>query len=202
MAAATLMPGFSGTTMPGWIVDALAAGMGSVCIYGTNVVSPGQLKALLGQLRDSSDTVLLTMDEEGGDVTRLHYLTGPNQPGNAVLGRINDEATTAAAAADSIPVTRFGRLPISCGPRNARSWLLNAVGHVRQRTSTRSGPPAASPVPWANYWLRPASQDLLSEAPDRWMLATGPRPRTPARPLVRAHAPTKWKTQPRTRYAL
>lgn len=98
LAAATLMPGFSGTTMPGWIAEALAAGVGSVCIYGTNIVSPSQLESLLGQLRGASDTVLLSLDEEGGDVTRLHYLTGSNQPGNAVLGRIDDEATTAAAA--------------------------------------------------------------------------------------------------------
>ncbi|MFF5793589.1 glycoside hydrolase family 3 N-terminal domain-containing protein [Paeniglutamicibacter sp. NPDC012692] len=99
LAAGTLMPGFTGTTMPDWIGSALDAGLGSVCIYGTNLTSPGQLADLMGRLRAASPTVLLTLDEEGGDVTRLHYLTGSNQPGNAVLGRINDPATTAASAA-------------------------------------------------------------------------------------------------------
>lgn len=98
LAAGTLMPGFTGTSMPAWIGSALDAGLGSVCIYGTNLSSPTQLASLMGQLRAASTTVLLTLDEEGGDVTRLHYLTGSNQPGNAVLGRIDDPATTAASA--------------------------------------------------------------------------------------------------------
>jgi beta-N-acetylhexosaminidase len=99
LAAATLMPGFTGTRMLGWSADALAAGMGSVCIYGTNLASPAQLATLAAQLRAASPTVLLALDEEGGDVTRLHYLTGSNQPGNAVLGRIDDTAATEASAA-------------------------------------------------------------------------------------------------------
>lgn len=99
LAAGTLMPGFQGTEMPAWIGNALSEGLGSVCIYGTNLTSPAQLATLMGQLRAASDSVLLTLDEEGGDVTRLHYLTGSNQPGNAVLGRIDDPATTAASAA-------------------------------------------------------------------------------------------------------
>lgn len=110
LAAGTLMPGFQGTNMPEWIGEALLQGLGSVCIYGTNLSSPAQLATLMGQLRAVSDSVLLTLDEEGGDVTRLHYLTGSNQPGNAVLGRIDDPATTAAAAAaiaDELAVLGF-----------------------------------------------------------------------------------------------
>lgn len=99
LAAGTLMPGFQGLVMPDWIAAALKAGLGSVCIYGTNLASPTQLAALMGQLRAVSSSVLLTLDEEGGDVTRLHYLTGSDQPGNAVLGRIDDPATTASSAA-------------------------------------------------------------------------------------------------------
>ncbi|PQZ91143.1 glycoside hydrolase [Arthrobacter sp. MYb227] len=99
LAAGTLMPGFQGMVMPNWIATALKAGLGSVCIYGTNLSSPAQLATLMGQLRAVSSSVLLTLDEEGGDVTRLHYLTGSNQPGNAVLGRIDDPATTASSAA-------------------------------------------------------------------------------------------------------
>ncbi len=99
LAAATLMPGFTGTSMPGWIADALAEGVGSVCIYGTNISCPVQLAALMKELRAASPSVLLTLDEEGGDVTRLHYLTGSNQPGNAVLGRLDSPTTTSACAA-------------------------------------------------------------------------------------------------------
>jgi beta-N-acetylhexosaminidase len=43
--------------------------------------------------------VLLAVDEEGGDVTRLHYPSGSTSVGNAVLGRLDDEATTRSVAA-------------------------------------------------------------------------------------------------------
>lgn len=99
LAAGTLMPGFSGTTTPAWVARALDSGLASVALYGTNLESPGQLRALCADLRSLSPSLLLAVDEEGGDVTRLHYLTGSDQPGNAVLGRINDTELTAASAA-------------------------------------------------------------------------------------------------------
>src|SRR6476659_4950013 len=43
--------------------------------------------------------VLLAVDEEGGDVTRLHYPAVSTAVGNAVLGRLDDPATTRAVAA-------------------------------------------------------------------------------------------------------
>ena len=43
--------------------------------------------------------VLLAVDEEGGDVTRLHYPAGSTAVGNAVLGRLDDPSTTRAVAA-------------------------------------------------------------------------------------------------------
>ncbi|RZU62680.1 beta-N-acetylhexosaminidase [Zhihengliuella halotolerans] len=99
LAAGTLMPGFRGTRVPDWIISALDSGLASVCIYGPNIASPEQLTGLMRQLRAASPSALLTLDEEGGDVTRLHYLTGSDQPGNAVLGRLDDESVTTAAAA-------------------------------------------------------------------------------------------------------
>ena len=99
LAAGTLMPGFQGTTVPAWIEAALADGLASVCLYGANLQDPAQLASLMGRLRELSGTALYTLDEEGGDVTRLHYLTGSPQPGNAVLGRLDDLALTSASAA-------------------------------------------------------------------------------------------------------
>nr|WP_231366320.1 glycoside hydrolase family 3 N-terminal domain-containing protein [Zhihengliuella flava] len=93
------MPGFQGTTAPAWVLSALDEGLASVCIYGPNIASPAQVTELMGALRAAAPQALFTLDEEGGDVTRLHYLTGSNQPGNAVLGRLNDPATTASSAA-------------------------------------------------------------------------------------------------------
>ncbi|MGM7776886.1 glycoside hydrolase family 3 protein [Arthrobacter sp. KNU-44] len=98
LAAGTLMPGFTGIAVPVWILDAYDAGLAAVCLYGTNVASPVQLRELCAGLRAHSPNTLIAVDEEGGDVTRLHYLTGSPQPGNAVLGRLDDIELTAASA--------------------------------------------------------------------------------------------------------
>ncbi|WP_324275572.1 glycoside hydrolase family 3 protein [Blastococcus brunescens] len=41
----------------------------------------------------------MALDEEGGDVTRLEYLTGSSYPGNLALGVVDDPAVTEAVAA-------------------------------------------------------------------------------------------------------
>jgi len=97
--AATLQPGFPGTSVPEWLVRAHAAGLVSVCLYGDNVPVGGGLGAVCAQLHDRMPGVLLAVDEEGGDVTRLHYPRGSTAVGNAVLGRLDDPATTRAVAA-------------------------------------------------------------------------------------------------------
>jgi beta-N-acetylhexosaminidase len=99
LAACTLMPGFVGTTVPGWLLDALDDGLGSVCIYGPNVEDLDQLRVLCDDLHRRSGSVVLAVDEEGGDVTRLHYRTGSPCVGNAVLGRLDDLDATRAEAA-------------------------------------------------------------------------------------------------------
>lgn len=91
---ATLMPGFSGTVAPDWMLDALRDGLQAVCLYGNNVRDRDQLAALGRALRGAAPTALIAIDEEGGDVTRLHYAEGAPYPGAAVLGRIDDPAYT------------------------------------------------------------------------------------------------------------
>ena len=90
----TLMPGFVGTTVPDWIVREYAAGLASVCLYGANLADAEQFSRLCSDLRGAGPDLVLAIDEEGGDVTRLHYLTGSPQPGNAILGRLDDEEIT------------------------------------------------------------------------------------------------------------
>src|SRR6478736_1442230 len=99
LTVGTLMPGFVGTTVPAWIEREYAAGLASVCLYGANVVDPDQLAQLCGSLRSVAPDVIVAVDEEGGDVTRLHYPTGSTQPGNALLGRLDDTALTRDSAA-------------------------------------------------------------------------------------------------------
>lgn len=99
LVAGTLMPGFTGTSLPDWVRREHAAGLRAVCLYGANVAGPQQLAALCGQLRSELAGCLVAVDEEGGDVTRLHYPEGSNQPGNAVLGRLDDIALTRSCGA-------------------------------------------------------------------------------------------------------
>lgn len=97
--AATLQPGFVGTRVPAWLERAAAGGLVSVCLYGTNADPDEGLLPVCRALRRRMPGVLLATDEEGGDVTRLHYPGGSTAVGNGVLGRVDDVATTRAAAA-------------------------------------------------------------------------------------------------------
>lgn len=97
--AATLLPGFSGTTLPDWLSERLANGLGGVCVFGPNIVDAAQLRALTDDVRRANPNAVIAIDEEGGDVTRLHYSEGSPYPGNAVLGRIDDTDLTSRVAA-------------------------------------------------------------------------------------------------------
>ncbi|MBM6404893.1 hypothetical protein JQN72_11635 [Phycicoccus sp. CSK15P-2] len=96
---ATLQPGFAGTQVPDWLVAARDDGLRSVCLYGHNVGPHGGVEEVCASLRETLPGVLVAADEEGGDVTRVHYPQGSTAVGNAVLGRIDDPAVTRAAAA-------------------------------------------------------------------------------------------------------
>jgi len=92
---AVLLPGFVGTTLPEWVAERLRGGLAGVCLYGQNVESLAQLASLVRQIREARPDALIAIDEEGGDVTRLHYVDGSPYPGAALLGRIDDVELTA-----------------------------------------------------------------------------------------------------------
>lgn len=93
-ARATLLPGFVGTTLPDWLAARLRDGLAGVCIFGGNIESREQLRALTDAIREANPDSLIAIDEEGGDVTRLYYAQGAPYPGNALLGRIDDTDLT------------------------------------------------------------------------------------------------------------
>lgn len=97
-ALGTLLPGFEGTTLPEWIERMLREGLAGVCLFGENIVDGAQLRALTAAITAANPFALIAIDEEGGDVTRLHYDRGSPYPGNALLGRIDDEEATRAVA--------------------------------------------------------------------------------------------------------
>lgn len=96
---ATLMPGFHGPELPGWLAAELADGLGAVCLFGSNLVSPAQVRELTGAIHATNPDAVVATDEEGGDVTRLHHRTGSPYPSMAYLGHVDDESLTEAVAA-------------------------------------------------------------------------------------------------------
>lgn len=97
LAARTLLVGFDGQSPPPWVVAA-AGGLGGVVLYGDNIRGDGDAARIAAEVHEHG-AALLAVDEEGGDVTRLHYATGSPTPGNYVLGAADDVAATRSVAA-------------------------------------------------------------------------------------------------------
>jgi beta-N-acetylhexosaminidase len=93
-ALGVLLPGFEGSTLPGWLRARLADGLAGVFLFATHIASPAQLRELTAAIRDANPNAVIAVDEEGGDVTRLHQRAGSPYPGNAILGRIDDVELT------------------------------------------------------------------------------------------------------------
>ncbi|MER7190115.1 glycoside hydrolase family 3 protein [Streptomyces flaveolus] len=108
-ALTVLQPGFTGTTAPDWVLRRIGEGLASVGLFGRNIASDEQLAALTAQLRAEREDVLVAIDEEGGDVTRLEVRTGSSFPGNLALGAVDDVGLTRQVAAE------LGRRLAACG---------------------------------------------------------------------------------------
>ncbi|MGW0767357.1 glycoside hydrolase family 3 protein [Streptomyces sp. NPDC002676] len=108
-ALAVLQPGFDGTTAPDWVRRRLGEGLASVALFGRNVVTEDQVAALTAQLRAERDDLLVAIDEESGDVTRLEVRTGSSFPGNHALGAVDDPDLTRGVARE------LGRRLAACG---------------------------------------------------------------------------------------
>jgi len=91
-AAACLFPGFDGLTAPDWV---RRGGFGGVVLFARNIRDPEQLAELTSSLPE----LLVAVDEEGGDVTRLEASAGSSFPGNLALGAVDDVALTRRVAA-------------------------------------------------------------------------------------------------------
>ncbi|WBB52179.1 glycoside hydrolase family 3 N-terminal domain-containing protein [Verrucosispora sp. WMMD573] len=100
LAAAVLQPGFVGTVPPAWICRWLGEGLGSVVLFSRNVVDPAQVAELTAALRAERPDVIVAIDEEAGDVTRIESGRGSSRPGNLALGAVDDPALTEQVARD------------------------------------------------------------------------------------------------------
>jgi beta-N-acetylhexosaminidase len=96
LARASLVVSFPGSAPPRWLLAELERGLGGVTLFAINGNVPGtaELAELTAALRKAGDDPVITIDEEGGDVTRLAHTTGSPYPGNAALGAVDDPELT------------------------------------------------------------------------------------------------------------
>jgi beta-N-acetylhexosaminidase len=98
LANACLFPGFAGLEAPDWVRRELGQGLGGVVLFSRNVRDRDQLAGLTAALRGERADVLVAVDEEGGDVTRLELAAGSSYPGSWALGVVDDVELTRQVA--------------------------------------------------------------------------------------------------------
>lgn len=98
-ARGVLLAGFAGARVPMWVAEELGRGLGGICLYGNNIHPDTDLTDLARQVRRLAPDAVLAIDEEGGDVTRLHTAHGSPYAGPSVLGRLDCPSVTEEVAA-------------------------------------------------------------------------------------------------------
>ena len=76
LALGCMLPGFEGVEPPDWLRRRIADGLGGVVLFGRNVQGPEQLRRLTDALHAERADLVIAIDEEGGEVTRLEARTG------------------------------------------------------------------------------------------------------------------------------
>ncbi|OCI29783.1 glycoside hydrolase family 3 N-terminal domain-containing protein [Oerskovia enterophila] len=85
-----LLPGFTGTDAPAWLLSACEEGLAGVIYFAYNTPDVATTARLSASLHEAAPDLLIAIDEEGGDVSRLEAATGSSIPGAAALGVIDD----------------------------------------------------------------------------------------------------------------
>ncbi len=100
LADTVVLPGFEGKSPPDWIRRRLGDGLTGVVLFSRNIATPSQVADLTAALRAENPQVLVGIDEESGEVTRLEAVAGSTRPGSFALGVVDDTALTEELAAD------------------------------------------------------------------------------------------------------
>lgn len=109
LALGAMMPTFEGYEAPEWLLELIREGLGAVALFARNIGTPEQLSALVASLRQVRPDLIIAIDEEAGDVTRLYHAIGSPFPGNRVLGQAGDlDLTRAVGRGVGRELARFG----------------------------------------------------------------------------------------------
>ena len=97
LALQVLLPGFAGTTLPDDYRALLEQGLGGICYFGSNTADgPEAVAALSATITRANPHAVIAVDEEGGDVSRLHTREPSPVLGAAALGAADDLDLTEA----------------------------------------------------------------------------------------------------------
>ncbi|RYB95145.1 glycoside hydrolase [Nocardioides oleivorans] len=97
LALQVQLPGFHGTALPDDYRALLAEGLGGICYFGSNTAGgPDSTRALSAAIAAANPLAVIAVDEEGGDVSRLHTLEPSPVLGAAALGGASDLRLTEA----------------------------------------------------------------------------------------------------------
>ena len=98
---------FRGTAAPAYVRSALRAGHAAgVVLFGGNIASAAQLRALTTTLREAGGRPLVAVDQEGGLVRRVPWI-GPvgSASQQAAAGTVRSDAAAAARALRALGIT-------------------------------------------------------------------------------------------------
>lgn len=115
-ALAVQLSSFSGPVLPDDIADLLAEGLGGLCLFGSNTTGGvAGVAELTRAVRAAGAHVVVAVDEEGGDVSRLHPGHSPVL-GAAALGSADDlDLTRATGRAIGLDLAAAG-IDLDLGP--------------------------------------------------------------------------------------
>jgi beta-N-acetylhexosaminidase len=128
-ALQVLLPSFDGTTLPAGALTLLEEGLGGLCLFGSNTADgPDAVAAYTARMRSVAPGAVVAVDEEGGDVTRLHVPDGSPVLGPLALGAADDvELTRAVGRAIGLELAELG-ITLDLGPvADVNSNLDNPV---------------------------------------------------------------------------
>ncbi|HET6167891.1 MAG TPA: glycoside hydrolase family 3 N-terminal domain-containing protein [Marmoricola sp.] len=117
LALRVLLPSFPGAVLDDEVCGLLEEGLGGLCLFGSNTADgPEAVAAYADRARRAAPDLVMAIDEEGGDVTRLHAASGSPFLGAGALGAADDlDLTRATAAAIGAELAGLG-LDLTLGP--------------------------------------------------------------------------------------
>jgi beta-N-acetylhexosaminidase len=91
--------------------------VGGVILFDRNIQSPEQLRNLTDELKEIDNTLIISVDQEGGYVDRLKKSKGfPASVAAARLGRLNDPEVTRRAAATMAATLKQAGINVDFAP--------------------------------------------------------------------------------------